>query len=63
MLAKNTIEVLKKDWFSFEQINELKSRLESIDNWTAEFLEEDEFWNLVKSDITNFHKKNIKCIK
>lgn len=61
MLTKEVIEDLKKAWFSFEQINELKNRLDSIDNWTANFLNEEEFWWKVYAKIN--HNMKAKCIK
>lgn len=61
MLTKEEINKLKADWLSFEQVNELEKRLEEIDNWTAKFLSEDEFWSRVTNRI-NSKMKN-KCIK
>jgi len=64
MLSENSVKKLKEDWMSFEQVSELNSRLELIDNWSAEFVDEENFWSGVKNDIMNFHKKDVeKCIK
>jgi hypothetical protein len=51
MLTQDAINKLKNDWLTFEQIQELNRRIESIDNWTAKFLDEEEFWNKVNSGI------------
>lgn len=63
MLSKEAIEELKNDWLSFEEIKQISNTIESIENWTAEFYKEEEFWELVKADMNNIMINREKCIK
>ena len=51
MLEQETVDNLKKNWLTFEQINEISNRLSSIENGKAKFLNEEEFWNWVYEKI------------
>jgi phage pi2 protein 07 len=63
MLTQLEIEELKNDGFTFEDINSLSKRMESIDNGTAVFYEEEDFWSLVKSDMNEIIINREKCIR
>ncbi|MDD2870536.1 MAG: hypothetical protein PHS49_00970 [Candidatus Gracilibacteria bacterium] len=63
MLSKEAIEELKNDGLSFEEIKQISNTIESIENGTAEFYKEEEFWELVKADMNNIMINREKCIK
>jgi len=61
MLTKEEIILLKKDWYTFEQIESIKKWFQDLKKWNI--ISEDNFWSLVKWDINNFIINKEKCIK
>jgi hypothetical protein len=61
MLTQLEIEELKNDGFTFEQIESIKVWLKNIDEWKT--ISEEDFWQIVKKDITNYFINKEKCIK
>jgi len=55
MLSTKAIDELKKDWMTFEEIQDLIKTIERIDSWEEKMYSEDEFWLKVKENIVDFH--------
>lgn len=60
MLTKLEIEELKNDWLSFEEIESIKQWLQDIEEWNV--YSEEEFNELIKSDINAYLLNREKCI-
>ena len=51
MLSERAIEVLKKDWVSFEQVQKINNTLERMDNWTEKMYDKEEGWEKLYKNI------------
>jgi len=59
MLTTENIQQLKKEWYSFEDIQSILRWLEDFEKWNI--LSEEEFWKSIYSEVNiNINKK--QCI-